>query len=119
MSVIRYLLSFIIKFVDMVFGPGQKKLPAEKQRAYDIGTEGMSLYQFEACPFCVKTRWAIRRLGLNIELKDAKNDSQHRADLLAGGGKIQVPCLRIVENGVSQWMYESTAINEYLAKRFP
>jgi len=39
----------------------------------------------------------------------------NKADLIAGGGKSQVPCLRIEgENGEVRWMYESTDIVRYL-----
>ena len=58
-------------------------------------------------------------LSLNIALRDAQNDPQHRAALLQGGGKIKVPCLKITdEGGDSQWLYESTAIIQYLRQRF-
>lgn len=35
------------------------------------------------------------------------------------GGKIQVPCLQIVDtDGKSSWLYESADINQYLEKQF-
>ncbi|MDT4874859.1 hypothetical protein FQZ97_1101880 [compost metagenome] len=60
----------------------------------------------------------MHRLNLPIALRDAKNDEAHRAALLAGGGKVKVPCLRIEENGESRWMYESNDIIGYLESRF-
>ena len=40
---------------------------------------------------------------------------ENNADLIAGGGKSQVPCLRIEdENGDVHWMYESIDIIRYL-----
>ncbi|MDT4882527.1 hypothetical protein FQZ97_1184810 [compost metagenome] len=60
----------------------------------------------------------MHRLNLPIALRDAKNDETHRDALLAGGGKIKVPCLRIEENGESRWMYESNDIIRYLESRF-
>jgi len=79
----------------------------------------MALYQFNQCPFCVKTRRTIRRLGLNIELRDARNDSKWNAELIEQGGKYQVPCLRFVDDdGKDNWLYESSAINNYLDSRF-
>jgi len=42
-------------------------------------------------------------------------DAGNNADLIAGGGKGQVPCLRIEhENGSVEWMYESVDIIRYL-----
>jgi glutathione S-transferase len=79
----------------------------------------MALYQFKLCPFCVRTRRKIRRLGLNIETRDARNDPQWNAELVAEGGKYQVPCLRIADDrGNVNWLYESAAINDYLDRRF-
>ena len=74
------------------------------------------LYQFKACPFCVKVRRAIKREGLNIETRDAKNNEQYRQELLEQGGKVKVPCLRIEKNGQVQWLYESNDIIAYLNK---
>lgn len=60
-------------------------------------------------PFCIKVRQEMRRLSLDIELRDAKNDPQHRAALLQGGGTVKVPCLRITDaRGNSQWMNAAT-----------
>jgi len=78
----------------------------------------LSLYQFRACPFCVKTRRALHRLNVPMTLHDAKNDPVQRERLLAGGGKIKVPCLHIEEEGQSRWLYDSNAIIAYLEQRF-
>ncbi|HTI17915.1 MAG TPA: glutathione S-transferase N-terminal domain-containing protein [Trinickia sp.] len=78
----------------------------------------LSLYQFHACPFCVKTRRALHRLNVPMTLHDAKNDSVARQRLLTDGGKIKVPCLHIEEEGQSRWLYESNAIIAYLEERF-
>lgn len=92
--------------------------PVEQQRV-DAETRNMALYQFVACPFCIMARRGIRRLGLNIELRDAQLDPEHRRTLLEGGGKVQVPCLRIDHaDGHTQWMYESSDIVRYLEQRF-
>jgi glutathione S-transferase len=53
-----------------------------------------------------------------VALHDAKNDPIARDRLLAGGGKIKVPCLHIQEGGQSRWLYESNAIIAYLEQRF-
>ncbi len=43
---------------------------------------------------------------------------KNKAELIAGGGKKQVPCLRIdSENGDVQWMYESDDIIHYLKQQ--
>ena len=54
-------------------------------------------------------------LGLDIMLKDIMFNPSNNADLIAGGGKSQVPCLRIEdEHGNVRWMYESIDIIKYL-----
>jgi glutaredoxin len=93
--------------------------PAAEQRAVDARSRGLSLYHFPTCPFCLKTRRTIRRLSLDIELRDARNNEAHRAALIAGGGKPQVPCLLIAgAAGTQTWLYESDDINAYLKREF-
>jgi len=50
-----------------------------------------------------------------MPLKEILYHPKNNADLVAGGGKSQVPCLRIEsESGDIQWLYESTDIIQYL-----
>ncbi|WP_342630797.1 glutaredoxin [Marinobacter alkaliphilus] len=91
----------------------------EQQAEIDKATENLALYQFRACPFCIKVRKEIARLGLNIDLRDAQNDPAHREELLKGGGTVKVPCLLITNGqGEKQWMYESGDINAWLNRQF-
>ena len=93
--------------------------PTAEQQAVDSRTRNLALYHFPTCPFCLKTRRAAQRLSLNIELRDAQHDAAHRAALIAGGGKAQVPCLLITDaQGQQTWLYESSDINAYLAREF-
>lgn len=91
----------------------------DRQQQIDQQCLDLALYQFKTCPFCIKVRREISRLSLNIALRDARNDPQHREALLQGGGENKVPCLRITdEQGNSRWMYESGDIIQYLNERF-
>jgi glutaredoxin len=91
----------------------------EEQRRIDEESRNLVLYQFRTCPFCIKVRKEISRLSVNVELRDAQRDPQHREALLQGGGQVKVPCLRISDaQGNSQWMYESADIIRYLQERF-
>ena len=93
--------------------------PPAEQQAVDTRTQNLALYHFPTCPFCLKTRRTMRRLSLNIELRDAQHDAAHRAALIAGGGKPQVPCLLIRDaQGKQTWLYESDAINAWLNREF-
>lgn len=97
---------------------GIVRLPAEQQ-AVDARTRSLALYHFPTCPFCLKSRRTLRRLSLDIELRNARSDEVHRAALIAGGGKPQVPCLLITaDDGRQTWLYESDAINAWLNREF-
>ena len=115
---IRWFLGRVILTLDGLFAPTAMVRASEKQSEVDAATKSLALYQFEGCPFCVKVRRQIRRLGLKIELRDAQQNAKWREELVSGGGEMQVPCLRIEENGTSRWMYESNEINAYLSRRF-
>jgi len=116
---IRWVLGQIIIFVDWMTRPKQMQRSVEAQKEIDAQTDNMVLYQFNQCPFCVKTRRQIRRLALNIEKRDARNDPKWNQELINDGGKYQVPCLKITGNdGSVEWMYESSEINQFLNEKF-
>jgi len=118
MAKIRWLLGRLILTIDTLTAPRGMNRSAEAQSRVDRETARFALYQFRACPFCVKTRRTIRRLALDIELRDAQHDAGHSAELVALGGKRQVPCLRIEHEDRTEWLYESSDINAYLDARF-
>lgn len=92
---------------------------AEAQREVDLACAKLTLYHFPTCPFCIKVRHEMARLSLPIALRNAQHDSDFRAELEQGGGRIQTPCLRIADaQGGMQWMYESEEIKRYLQQRF-
>ncbi|MGS0682796.1 glutathione S-transferase N-terminal domain-containing protein [Shewanella sp. 125m-7] len=117
MFIIRWVLGRIILFLNFVFSPKKLKRPQEEQQQIDNVTSNMTIYEYKACPFCVKVRRSLRRQGLNIVTLDAKQEP-HKSTLLNEGGKLQVPCMKIEENGQSTWMYESSAIIGFLDKKF-
>jgi len=79
---------------------------------------GHALYYFPTCPFCVRVRLGLWWRGLELPLRNIHADPAHRAALVEGGGKAQVPCLRIEEaDGAVRWMYESGDILRYLRER--
>ncbi len=115
---LREGLGRLIVFISFITRPKKViRAPAE-QAAIDKQVTGMALYQFYACPFCVRVRREMHRLNLPIETRDAQNDIPYRRELLEGGGKIQAPCLLIDEDGKQTWLYESKSILEYLRKSF-
>jgi len=116
---IRILLHPFMLLWELVTTPRGMVRDVAVQQGVDQQSRNLVLYQFKTCPFCIKVRREINRLSLQIELRDAQKNPQHRADLLQGGGQIKVPCLQIKdEQGHVQWMYESAEINRYLHQRF-
>ena len=71
-KLIRWPLGQLILLVDFLTAPKRPQRDARQQAMIDDHTRDLALYQFATCPFCVKTRRAMRRLGLNIELRDAQ-----------------------------------------------
>lgn len=117
MAVIRFIIGRFILFFDFVFSPKKPKLSAERKEELANKTASFSLYQLPACPFCVKVRRAMKRQGIDIELRNINKSEAHRSELIEQGGKRTVPCLRIEETGQDvKWMYESKDIINYLSK---
>lgn len=120
MVVVRWVLARIILLVDFLFRPRGVKRAPELQADLDRQTAGYALYQYAACPFCVKVRWAMQRNSLNIETRDAKRNPRFAEELVAGGGQLKVPCLRVEnDDGSAEWLYESSEIIAFLDERFP
>jgi glutaredoxin len=118
LKLLREGLGRLIVFIDWLTRPGVMQRDPEQQRLVEAQVRGMKLYQLYACPFCIKTRRAIRRLNLPIETRNVAPGSPGRAELEQGGGRIQVPCLRIESDGQDVWMYESGDIIRFLEQRF-
>ena len=118
LKLVRNALGQVVIFFDFLTRPKQLQREAGAQAVVNQHTRNMALYQFNACPFCIKTRRTFRRLNLEIETRDASNNAQHRSELSEQGGQIKVPCLKIEENDTTLWMYESNEIIQYLDNRF-
>ena len=115
---IREGLGRLIVLGDALTRPKSIERSPEKQAKINEQVKDLSLYQFYACPFCIKTRRAVRRLNLPITTRDAQKSGQHRDDLAKFGGAIKVPCLRIERDGEDQWLFESNDIIAYLEQQF-
>lgn len=117
LKALRNGLGLIIVFIDWLTRPKKIQRTKTEQENAQNAVQGLSLYQFYACPFCVKTRRAVHKLNVNIETRDINKEASHRQALLAGGGRVKVPCLRIEENDQVQWMYESSEIIDFLQRK--
>ncbi len=73
-----------------------------------------ALYYFPSCPFCQLVLSELPQIKHEVALRNIMENIDYRNELMAGGGKTQVPCLRISDGASEQWMYESRDIVEYL-----
>lgn len=79
----------------------------------------LALYQYDYCGFCARVRRTLDELGLNIEIRDVLQQPSHRQELIRGGGRATVPCLRIDHaDGRTEWMYESADIARWLRRHY-
>ena len=78
-------------------------------------TEQYTLYQYDSCPYCRWVRQFLDGTELEVRMRDILLDREAYEDLIRGGGKGTVPCLRIEKDtGDVEWLYESADIVEYL-----
>jgi glutaredoxin len=120
MKFVRWLLGRIVLTINWLTWPRAGVRAPEQQQAVEANLAHYALYQFHACPFCVKVRRALRRLNLPMTLRDAKPEGAYRTELQQQGGAVKVPCLRIEHpDGRIEWMYESSDIIAYLEQTFP
>ncbi|MFQ3787078.1 glutaredoxin family protein [Halomonas sp. A29] len=116
---VRLVLSPVMLIAEKLSTPQSVERSTEEQARVDGECRQLALYQFRSCPFCIKVRKEMARLGLKIEIRDAQLDPDRRQELEAGGGKVKVPCLLIThDDGSEEWLYESDAINAWLHRRF-
>jgi glutaredoxin len=117
MKIIRWFLGALILVLDRVFSPKGVERTHADQAALEVRLAGIDLYQFEACPFCVKVRRYLKREGISLPLRDATKEP-YRSELISGGGKLQVPCLKISQAGEApRWLYESNDVIDYLRSK--
>ena len=77
-------------------------------------SEHYQLYHFTSCVYCLKARFQLSRMGIELPLRNIRENPAYREELIKGGGKSQVPCLRIEdENNGVRWLYESRDIVKY------
>lgn len=77
----------------------------------------LALYEHELCGFCQQVRRTETRLTLPtaVTSRNILHDPEARQELIKGGGRAVVPCLRIeTASGEVSWLYESGDIIEYL-----
>jgi glutaredoxin len=116
---VHRILGQVSILVDWMTCPVTTVHSPEQKAELNAQSAKLALYVFRMCPYCLKTYCVIRRLGLNIELRNTRKEPKWEQELIREGGKYQVPCLRIInDNDSIEWLYESNDINRYLVERF-
>ncbi|WP_397534720.1 glutaredoxin family protein [Roseateles sp.] len=117
---LRVLLGPLMLLKERLTRPAAIQRAAEKQAEVERQCQSLTLYQFRTCPFCIKVRQEMHRLGLPVEKRDAQHDEVARSELLQATGATKVPCLKITaHNGSIEWLGDSGKIIDYLRQKFP
>ena len=72
-----------------------------------------TLYYSPYCPFCVRVLTAFKELNVTVTMKDT-GDSANKQELINGGGKGTVPCLKHPDG---TWQYESLDIIKFMKEK--
>lgn len=79
----------------------------------------LTLYQDPTCPFCRRVLGFLDQIGKTVPMRDTLRDLEAYRELLLGGGRGTVPCLRIQDEETGEsWLYESLDIIDYLQDYF-
>lgn len=89
-----------------------------EQKKVDRQACCLTLYDCQQRPFSNKLQRHIKHLNVPVTVKNLNRCHAYQKELLAGGGRAQVPCLRIESTSGSRWLYESEDIIRYLDKKF-
>lgn len=76
----------------------------------------LTLYYTPSCPFCQRVLGEVENMGIKMQLKDISTDAVLANDLIARGGKRQVPYLDDSDRGIA--LYESGDIIAYLQEHY-
>lgn len=76
----------------------------------------LKLYTYTTCGYCAKVRARFAEMGIEFEEIDAEQGTPGSEELVALGGKQQVPFL--VDTDRNHHMYESQDIIAYAAEHY-
>ncbi|XRB06637.1 anaphase-promoting complex subunit [Pycnococcus provasolii] len=93
--------------------------PALAQSTWKRPTKPITVYEFEACPFCRRVREAAADLDLDLRILPCpKNGRVFRTRAVEVGGREQFPLMVDENNSDSVIIYESDAIVKYLYETY-
>ena len=70
MRIIRFILGRIILFIDWITSPAPISISEEERLRISTFTSSMVMYEFRACPFCVRVRRFMKRNNIIIILRE-------------------------------------------------
>ncbi|MEX2366098.1 MAG: glutaredoxin [Pseudohongiellaceae bacterium] len=114
----RRLTGLVVNFYGRLTRPRQIQRSVEEKALLNREARGLSLYDYKGCSAGVKIRNTIHGLNIDIEIRDIRKCPVHMDNLLSCHGRVQVPCLKIEENGKVQWLDQPEEIIQYLTQRF-
>ena len=74
MNIIRFILGRIILFLDWMTSPKPIPVSPEKIKFIQEKVKDMEIYEFKACPFCVRVRRFMKKNNISIKIKDARRN---------------------------------------------
>ncbi|MCY3858616.1 MAG: glutathione S-transferase N-terminal domain-containing protein [Gammaproteobacteria bacterium] len=75
----------------------------------------ITLYQDPICPFCMRVKSFLSTHEIEIPMRNTVMDISAYKELVTGGGRATVPCLRIErDDGQVEWLYESLDIMRFI-----
>lgn len=80
--------------------------------------ETYQLFKTDLCGFCYRVRGFLTEHNIDVPLRDVNAEPDAFRELLQGGGRSTVPCLRIQRGAEVEWMFESMDIIRYLEARY-
>lgn len=90
--------------------PANPETPPSSQAPASRPRRTLVLYKFDSCPYCRRVQRVLDQLDLEVELRDTRENPDHRRELRKQTGRTQVPCLFID----GEPMFESADIVDWL-----
>ncbi len=119
MSWYKALLGKYGNWVDELALPAKPLQRSEHEQAsVNRLAASLTLYDLKNCPYCHRVRKHLKQLNVDVQEKNLKRCHIYQKELLSGGGRAQVPCLKIEKKSGTKWLYESSDIIRYLDEKF-
>jgi len=94
------------------------KRSLKEQQKVNKAANDLTLYVSDTCPYCARVKKQVKHLNVPLKVKNLDKCHIFQKELLSGGGKAQVPCLKIERRQGSEWVYRSDKIARYIDRKF-